>query len=108
MRKSSARGARTSAEVLGLTPHALWILVGGKEYMLDFARFPWFRTATIAEACDFTVEHGYHLHWPRLDIDLHLEGLEYPERFPLLSKVSNRKSSTKSGKRGAVGRPKSG
>jgi hypothetical protein len=86
MRKSSVRGARTSAEVLGLTPHALWLLVGGKEYMLDFKRFPWFRSAAIADVCDLTFEHGYHLHWPKLDIDLHLDSLEHPERFPLLSK----------------------
>lgn len=87
MRKSSARGARTSAEVLGLTPHALWVLVAGKEYMLDFVRFPWFRAATIAEVCDLTVEHGYHLHWPQLDVDLHLDSVEHPERFPLVSKA---------------------
>src|SRR5688572_610214 len=100
MRKSSARGARTSAEVLGLTPHALWLLVGGKAYMLGFARFPWFRSATIADVCDFTVVHGYHLHWPRLEVDLHLESLEHPERFPLVSKELSRSSSSKRARRG--------
>src|SRR5579863_3855947 len=41
MPRSSARGATTSeveVEVLGLTPHALWLWVRGREYMLDYAR----------------------------------------------------------------------
>ena len=38
MPKSSALGANTSADVqvLGLTPHALWLMVKGREYMLDY------------------------------------------------------------------------
>jgi hypothetical protein len=63
--------------------------------MLDFARFPWFRAATIADVCEVTVEHGYHLRWPRLDVDLHLESLEHPERFPLVSKVSAKRPTAK-------------
>lgn len=37
MRKSSVRGAHISddIEVLGLTPHALWIMIGEREYMLE-------------------------------------------------------------------------
>lgn len=104
MRKSSARGARTSAEVLGLTPHALWLLVAGKEYMLDFVRFPWFRTATIADVCDLTVEHGYHLHWTRLDVDLHIDSLDHPERFPLVSKAATPRPSPKGAGRNAARR----
>ena len=88
MARSSARGVRTSAapEVLGLTPHALWILVGDRELMLDFRRFPWFATASVADACDVVLLHGQHLHWPRLDVDLHVDSVEHPERFPLISR----------------------
>jgi hypothetical protein len=27
-----------------------------------------------------------HLHWPDLDIDLAVESIEHPERFPLIAK----------------------
>jgi Protein of unknown function (DUF2442) len=88
MRKSSARGARTSArkvEVLGLTPHALWLLVGDREYMLDFARFPWFQDATMRAAQDVSLRFD-HLYWSTLEVDLHLDSLSEPERFPLLAR----------------------
>lgn len=88
MPKSSGRGTSTSVEVeiLGLTPHALWLLVGGHEYMLDFARFPWFRHASIEQIQHVELRFG-HLHWPTLDVDLHLESLGDPERFPLVSRA---------------------
>lgn len=87
MAKSSARGASTSAEVeiLGLTPHALWILVRGTEYMLDYTRFPWFHEATMAQVqqVELTFEH---LYWSALDVDLHVDSLAEPDRFPLISR----------------------
>jgi hypothetical protein len=93
MARSSARGARTSdrVEVLGITPHALWIMVQGRELMLDFKTFPWFRSANIDEVADVSLLHGHHLHWPQLDVDLHVDSIEHPERFPLLSKTRSRK-----------------
>jgi len=30
--------------------------------------------------------HPHHLYWPDLDVDLAVESIEHPERFPLLSK----------------------
>lgn len=88
MTKSPARGAPISAdvEVLALTPHALWLAVGKREFMLDFERFPWFRDASMRQAQDLVLMHGCHLHWPALDVDLHLDSLAEPERFPLVSR----------------------
>ena len=88
MSRSSVRGKATSArkvEVLGLTPHALWLLVDEREYMLDFVNFPWFREATIKTASEIELRFE-HLHWPALDVDLHLDALMDPARFPLLSR----------------------
>ncbi len=88
MPRSSVRGTTTSTaevEILGLTPLALWLWVRGKEYMLDFTRFPWFRDATIREAQRVELRHD-HLHWPDLDVDLHVDSLAEPERFPLVSR----------------------
>jgi hypothetical protein len=90
MPRSSARGKNTSAtevEVLGLTPHALWVLVGGHEYMLDFERFPWFQEASIQEASRVELRFD-HLYWPALDVDLHVDSVSHPEQFPMVAKSS--------------------
>ncbi len=98
MPRSSAPGKSTSGtevEVLGLTPHALWLLVGGREYMLDFARFPWFQEASIQEVRRVELRFE-HLYWPTLDVDLHVDSLADPERFPMVVKGS--KGSAKAGR----------
>lgn len=93
MPRSSARGALASAraEVLALTPHALWLLIGDAELMLDFERFPWFAQATMEEVSEVEFLHGMHLHWPRLDVDLHVDSIANPDHFPLVDRSNCRK-----------------
>jgi hypothetical protein len=31
--------------------------------------------------------HGRHLYWPDLDVDLDLERIEHPEKFPLVARA---------------------
>jgi len=57
--------------------------------MLDYRRFPWFRDATIRDVMHIELRFD-HLYWPTLDVDLHLDSLSEPERFPLMSKVRGR------------------
>jgi hypothetical protein len=83
--KSEITGAGTSdAEVLNVSPHGLWLVVKEREYFLDFQNFPWFRDATIGEICGVELLHENHLYWPELDIDLDLERITAPEKFPLV------------------------
>ena len=81
-------GSVTSAiEVTNISQHGFWVLVDGRELFLPFAEFPWFMRAPV-EAI-LRVEHPApgHLRWPALDLDLALESIESPERFPLKSRV---------------------
>jgi hypothetical protein len=83
--KSSARGKTISeAEIQDITPHGLWLWVNGKEYLLPFTDFPWFKTAKVSDIYQLQLLHGSHLYWPRLDIDLAVESLESPEKYPLV------------------------
>jgi Protein of unknown function (DUF2442) len=87
--RSSATGKRTSVpdvEVLSISPHAIWIAVMGREHLLPVEHFPWFRDATVAEIGNVELHHGRHLHWPDLDVDLELESIEHPERYPLVAR----------------------
>jgi len=75
-------------EIQGISPHGFWLLVGEKEYFLDFENYPWFKEAKVAQIFNVTLLHQHHLLWNELDVDLDIESLETPERFPLISKVS--------------------
>jgi hypothetical protein len=45
--------------------------------------FPWFREATIREITNVQLPSPHHLYWPDLDIDLAVESIEHPEKYPL-------------------------
>ena len=85
--RSSRPGRRISAppvEVMGISPHGIWLWVQGSEFLLAFDRYPWFRDATIAQIQRVELQHGAHLRWPDLDVDLELDSLLHPENYPLL------------------------
>jgi hypothetical protein len=79
----------SEVEVLNVSPHGFWLLVGQREYFLAFADFPWFRGATLQQLFAIELSHGDHLYWPDLDVDLDLERIQRPENFPLVSKTAN-------------------
>ena len=85
--RSPTPGAGTSeAEVTGIDAHGIWLFAGGGEHFLPYEEYPWFRDATVREIVDVHLLHGVHLHWPALDVDLALDSLETPERYPLVAK----------------------
>lgn len=86
--RSGQRGKRTSVvEVTNVSPHGLWLLLGDRELFLPFDKFPWFREAPIAKLVRVELPSPDHLYWPGLDVDLAVESIEHPERFPLVSKA---------------------
>jgi Protein of unknown function (DUF2442) len=86
--KSGQRGRRNSAvEVTNVSQHGFWLLLGDRELFLAFSKFPWFRDAPIAKLVRVQQPSSHHLYWPDLDVDLAVESIEHPERFPLVSKV---------------------
>lgn len=89
--RSDQRGARTSGvDVTNVSTHGMWLLVSDRELFLPFEIFPWFRDAPIAKLVHVQSPSPGHLYWPDLDVDLAVESIEHPERFPLLSKVRSK------------------
>jgi len=70
-------------EVTNISSHGFWILVDGKEYFLSYEQFPWFKDKTINEITKVEGFGNGHLYWEDLDVDLSLDMIEHPERFPL-------------------------
>jgi len=80
-------GASSSeAEVTNISRHGFWILVDERELFVPFDEFPWFRDATVGAILGVERPHPHHLCWPELDVDLTLESIEHPERYPLKAK----------------------
>lgn len=85
--KSKRHGGRTSAaEVTHVSRWGLWVLVNDEEFFLDYEEYPWFRDASIREATNLQQQGRDHLHWPDLDVDLHVESLRDPRSFPLVAR----------------------
>src|SRR3990167_7110252 len=85
---SARHGQSTSpVEVTNVSPHGFWLLVEQREYFVPFKDFPWFHDATIAELTRVELPSPQHLYWPDLDVDLAVESLGHPERYPLVSRA---------------------
>ncbi len=86
--KSGRRGRGTSGvEVTNLSPHGFWLLLDNREVFLPFADFPWFHDATVRAITRVERPSRHHLYWPDLDIDLAVDSLDDPEKYPLVSRA---------------------
>jgi hypothetical protein len=84
---SSRHGVPTSGiEVTNVSSHGLWLLADGRELFLSFDDFPWFKDAAVGSIIKVEQPAVGHFRWPDLDVDLSLESIEHPERFPLKAK----------------------
>lgn len=85
--KSASRGKNTSlVEVGNVSAHGFWLIIESRELFLPFDEFPWFKEASIGQLLNVTLPLPGHLHWPDLDVDLAVESIEHPERYPLVSR----------------------
>ena len=84
--KSEKPGTDTlEAEVSNISRHGFWILVGERELFVSFESFPWFEHAPVSKILRVERPQEDHLYWPELDIDLSVDSIEHPGKFPLVS-----------------------
>lgn len=50
-------------------------------------RAAWNKNAPVAQQLNVVLPRATHLYWPDLDVDLSVESIEFPERFPLVSRA---------------------
>ena len=72
-----------------MSKHGFWLLIADQERFLAFDAFPWFRSATIDQLLNVRLAGPGHLHWPALDLDIAVESIDHPEKFPLVSQVTD-------------------
>jgi uncharacterized protein DUF2442 len=61
--------------------------IGAKEWFVPFEQFPWFRDAPIGQLLKVELPSAHHLYWPNLDVDVAVDSIDHPERFPLAGKA---------------------
>jgi len=84
--KSEIAGKNTlEVEVTNISMHCFRLLLGEKEFFLPFNEFPWFKNARISEISEVSVLNNNHLYWEKLDIDLSLNMIQNPQKYPLIS-----------------------
>ena len=86
-RKLEPLGESTLVRVLGMNPLGLWLLAGGTEHFLSFREFPWFEGAPVKSVFNVKKQGVNGFHWPDLDVDLTLDGIRHPEKYPLKAAV---------------------
>ena len=74
-------------EVTNISKHGFWLLLNEEEVFLPFETFPWFQDAPIGKVVHVELPSPQHLYWPELDVDLEVESVLHPERYPLVSRV---------------------
>ena len=83
-------GTTTSApEVTNISRHGFWLLLDGRELFLGFEQFPWFESAPVEAILEVERPQPHHLRWPKLDVDLTVDSIEHPERYPLAARHSS-------------------
>ncbi|MBS0438221.1 MAG: DUF2442 domain-containing protein [Proteobacteria bacterium] len=87
--KSAALGSSISGpEVTNVSRHGLWLLLDREELFLSYEHFPWFQDAPIGKVLRVEQPSAHHLYWPELDIDLDIESIRHPGKFPLVSRIA--------------------
>ena len=54
---------------------------------MSFDEFPWFRDARISAVLHIERPFLDHVRWPELDVDLTLDSIRAPNRYPLVSNI---------------------
>jgi hypothetical protein len=104
--RSAMLGRSTSqVEVTNVSPHGFWLFVGEHELFVPFKEFPWFKDASISEISRVELPSAHHLYWPDLDIDLAVDSLTHPERYPLVSQGQPKRMQPTKARRRVVRKP---
>lgn len=80
--------ADTSVSVLMINAQGIMLSVCGNDYFLSYNRIPWMRDASIKSVLNVKMSGRNAIEWPDLNVDLEIDSLKHPERYPLIMKRS--------------------
>ena len=77
----------SAPEITHISTHGVWLLASAQELFMPYDEFPWFKDAPVRSSINVHEMSPGHFYWPDLDVDLSLESIIHPERFPLKAQV---------------------
>ena len=83
---SKNNSASTLASVLMINAQGIMLSVLGHDYFLSYNRIPWMQDAPIRSVLNVQMSGPEAIEWPDLDVDLEIDSLRHPERYPLVIK----------------------
>ena len=82
----NSRRSSTSASVLMINSQGIMLSVCGHDYFISYNRIPWMQEAPIRSVLNIQMSGPEAIEWPDLDVDLEIDSLRPPERYPLIIK----------------------
>ena len=76
----------TSVSVLMINAQGIMLSVLGNDYFISYNRIPWMQDAPVRSVLNVQMSGTRAIEWPDLDVDLEIESLQHPERYPLVMK----------------------
>lgn len=76
----------SGVEVTNISSHGVWLLAGTKELFMSYEDFPWFKDVPVGKIINVEELTPGHFYWPDLDVDLGIDIIENPDRYPLKAK----------------------
>jgi hypothetical protein len=85
---SSAPGNTTFAiEITDIGVQGIRMLRRNEELFLSYRDFPWFKNQPKRKIENVTEVSPEHFYWPEIDVDLCLDSIRHPDKFPLKAKT---------------------
>lgn len=73
-------------KITNISNNGVRLLYRDKEFFMSYENFPWFKDEPVEKILNVEDLSPGHFHWPDLDVDLNVERIVHPERFPLKAK----------------------
>ena len=86
MKSGKAGKTISEIEVTNISQHGIWLYMRDTEYFLPFDEYPWFKDAKVGDIMEVELLNDHHIRWKDLDVDLDVESLVDPEKYPLIYK----------------------
>jgi hypothetical protein len=84
---SKKNGVSTFVKVLTIMQGGIIVEIEDGEFFLPYDKVPWFKNAPVSEVFNVAMSGKRSIRWDSLDVDLEIESLLHPEKYPLVANM---------------------